>query len=521
MGSKDKVFDEQIPPQDLEAEQAVLGSMILDKDAIPVVQLELTGPEAFYAEKHAIIYRAITALADKGKPTDLITLQAVLKRPLTAGGAETYLGEIGGVPYLMNLTNTVPTTANVREYAKIVARKARLRSLLTAGKHIQDLAREADAHEDGDADETVSKAVAESQSTLRKVSQPQENQGLQPVKGMVAWAKERLAKMGTPDPRRIEFGLREWDSFAWLAGETLAIHAPSGNGKSTLLRALLQGAASKGSPAALFSLEMGEDQVKLCWVASDGHLSLRRLRNMDREPLHEREQTDFLEAAERIERLPLYADFVPEQRMSDIRAKALAASMKYGGLKVIGIDYAGIVGDTPEAWQRHEQMLIKIHYEAQWLAREVGALVIMVDQAPDEMLRRPDPTPTVFDFADAKGIKRAVDHAVGLVIPQNCITTGSGKNQCIPAFPVPAGDPIKYNDKRLENALMCAYTKGRFTGSGFLLPLYHEKKSGYIGNLSKRPWEAPENSSATQGPETKQLRWTTEVPPEQMDVPPF
>lgn len=482
-------------PADYEAEQAVLGAMILEREAIITARLHLTGPDDFDAEKHQVIYRAINTLFDQGRPADLRTMVDILRGPVNAGYPDTWLDHIGGVEYLLTLINGVPTTANVREYAKIVRRKAGLRRQIFAGLRIVDLAREAD-RETADAEEAAAKARANAEAELRKVTVPTEKGGLEPIAGIAVRAREELANMGKPNPNRVEFGLKEFDHFAWMLGEIMAIHAPSGNGKSTVTRALLLGAAKRKQPCALFSLEMGRRSVEQTLIASEARLSLNRIRNMDREPLSADEARRYTEAAERLDPLPLHIDYVPEQRMADIRAKSLAAAMKHGGLKVIAIDYAGIVGDTPESWQRHEQLLIRIHYEAQWLARELNALVIMVDQAPDDMLKRANPTPNATDFADARGIKRAVDHAVGLIIPQNCIENGAGRNRVLPSFPMPKGDPIPFNDQRLENVLLAAYTKGRFTGSGYLMPLYHQSFSGYIGNLAKRPWELTEGQAA-------------------------
>jgi replicative DNA helicase len=480
-------FSETVPPQLIEAEKSVLGALLLDRGTIPVVRTELD-PEDFYYDRHGQLYRSILTLYDRNQPIDLITLQTLPN-----------LDEMGGVLYLTSLMNSTTTTANVQAHARIVRRKAQLRRLKYAGLAIAALAQDADQSPE-DLDEVVAKATAEAEAKLRSTAVADRSGGLQRIQGIKERAREQLDRMGQKDPNRIEFGLSVFDQFAWLKGEEVAIHGPSGNGKSTLARALLTGAAKKGHAGAYFSLEMGQRNVESCFIAAEGRISLKRIRNMDRDPLTPQEQADYLAAADRLDQLPIYADYIPFQRMQDIRAKALRAKAQYGELDLVVIDYAGILGDSPQSWQRHEQMLVRLHYEGQWLAKELGALVIMVDQAPMEMLSRPNPTPTIQDFREAKGIVQALDHAIGCVIPANCIPTEGRKGEPLkPTFPCPDGVMLPYNDRRLENVLMCAYTKGRFTGGGYLLPVYLDKPSGFIGNLDKMPWKLPDGQAVSGG----------------------
>lgn len=517
MTAERQPFSERLPPQNLDAEQAVLGAMILDQDARITARLILT-PEDFYADKHGVLFKAITYLQDKRRPVDLQTISDILKRPVQKGGSDNWLTEIGGLLYLTNLMDSVPTTANVSAYAAIVATKAKLRRLANAGRAITEKAHEADDSSDEDA---TSKAMAESESELRKVTLQGQQGGLKSIGGIVDRAKTKLSAMGQPNPNRLEFGIKELDQFAWMRGEVLSIHAPSGNVKSTIARQIVLNLAKRGKASGFFALETFADQMDDCLIATEGRLSLHRIRNMDREPLNQDEQRRYVEAAERIEamRSLLYFDHIPMQKFDDVRTKVLQAAMKLGDLSIFVIDYADLLEKVGK--ERHEQMLIDIHYQGKALAKEVNALCLFLDQAPTEMLRRADPTPTIFDFEYAKGIPKACDGCIGLVVPENCRETQYGKNRVIPAFSMPGHDPIPYNDKRLQNVVIAAVTKSRYARPNYLLPLYHHGPSGFVGNLMQRPWEAPEGSTGREGPTTKQLTWAAEIPPGEMDVEPF
>lgn len=505
--STEQPFSGQALPQDLEAEQAVLGAMLISREAIVAAKLELPhGPDEFYAEKHQFIYRAIMTLFDKGKPVDTLTVRDALNKPVGQGEAETYLNWIGGEMYLVTLVNRTVTTANTAAYARMVANKAVNRRGIMAGLQIAARFREAD-RDTSDAEEATAAARADAEAELRKVQIPGEKGGLQSIGGIVDRAKSKLASMGTRNPHRLEFGLKEWDRFAWMRGEVLSIHAPSGNIKSTLTRQMMINLARRKVPCAYFALETYEEQMDDCLIAQVGRLSLHRIRNMDREPLSTEEAKRYLEAAEEIESLKayMYLNHVPLQRWGDIRAKILQFAMQHGDVGALFIDYTDLVEKSNEKGEsRHEQQLIRLHYEGKALAREVNALAVFIDQAPIEMLKRADPTPTMFDFEYAKGIPKACDHTVGLVLPANCKESQVGKQRIIPAFPVPkvGADPIPYNDRRWENVALAAYTKGRFARPGYLLPMYHHGPSGFIGNLARNPWDAPADQPAYHGAES-------------------
>lgn len=510
-----QVFSERVPPHSTEAEQSVLGAMLIDREARISARLTVTADD-FYAQKHATIYKAICYLQDKGRPVDIQTVADLLKRPIEKGGKHTWIDEIGGIGYLMGLINVVPTTANVRAYAEIVTRKSRLRRLADTGLAIREAAFEADATGD---EEAAAKALADSEAAVRGVTVQMQKGGLEPIKGISVRARERLQRVGQPDPKRIQFGLRELDQFAWKLGELVTVHAPSGHMKSRLTRAMAVGAAKRAQGAAYFSLEMGQDSIEEALIAAEGKISLMRLRNMDRSDLTREERLAYEMAADVLDPLPLYFDYLPAQGMQAIRAKCLDAAMRFGDLRVIIVDYAGISGDRPDSKERHEQMLIRIHYELQWLCREIGALGVMIDQAPKQMTMRADPTPTDMDFRDAQGISQAVDHAVGLLVPSQCKKSGNGRSMITPTIQTPRKDlDLPFDDSRWRNTLLAVYTKGRMTGPGWMMPLYADGPSGRIGNLARRPWDLEEGHSPYEGnaspvterPRMEQPKWNME-----------
>lgn len=513
-----RFFSEQVPPHNLEAEQSVLGAMMLDEKAIVTARLALQ-PEDFYSEKHRIIYKAIVHLHDQHKPVDLLTLQSVLKRSVSKSGeGDTYLEAIGGLMYLTHLMNTTPITSNVAAYVQEIVKAAKLRRLEAFGR--QTMVRAREAFQTGEDPDNI---IAATNGALRQVVVDDNQKGLVSVSGIVDRAQMRLASMGKPNPNRLEFGLKELDRFAWIRGEVISVHAPSGNGKSTLARQMGLNIAKRTGNVAFFALETFEEQMDDLLIVQEARLSQHRVRNMDRDPLNEEEQKRYLAAAEQVEGLKtrLFFDYTSLQNWEQIRVKVLQLAMRVGDVSTIFIDYTDLVDKEGLDTERHEQELIKLHYLGKALAKEVNALMIFLDQAPIEMLRRSDPTPTVFDFEYSRGIPKACDHCLGLIIPDNCRTARFGKTTVTPAFPVPKGDPMKYNDDRFKNVILAAYTKGRFAKPGYLFPLYHHGPSGYIGNLWQRPWEAPEDKPGAEGtgspvverPPAVQVRhWTKDVP---------
>lgn len=513
-----RVFSETVPPHNLQAEQSVLGAMLIDRDAV-IACRQVLRTDDFWAEKHRIIWRHMIHLHDQNRPIDLITLQAVLSKPLDKSGAgQSYFEAIGGLSYLTNLMNLTPTTANAGEYARLVADTATLRRLETAGRQIAVAARE--AWQNGQDPDTAS---AEASGTLRKAVIQDERTGLRSVSGIVDRARQRIAAMGKPDPNRLELGLRELDAFAWIRSELISIHAPSNNGKSTLARQIALNVAKRNGHVAFFALETHQEQMESLLIAQESRLSLHRIRNMDRYPLSEEEQRRLVAGAEQVEALTprLYFDYTTMLAWEHVRTKCLQLAMRTGDIALVLIDYTDLLDKTGMDGKRHEQQLVWLHQQGKILAKELNALVIFLDQAPIEMLRRADPTPALHDFEYAKGIPKACDGCVGLIIPKKCSESLVGKNRIIPSFRVPHGGPLAYNDTRLQNVLLAAITKGRFMDTGYLLPVYHHGPSGFIGNLWQRPWDAPEDKPGAEGtgspvverPKAEQQRnWTRDVP---------
>jgi len=380
-------------PQSIEAEQAVLGAMLLDRDAITTAA-EILQVDDFYYEPHRYIYEAILTLFNRGEPTDLLTVAEELKR-------KGKLDECGGQPYLMKLMEIVPSIANIADYCRIVEEKAILRQLIQVAHQIVNWA----YHHDGDLESLIDRAEA----ALFRVGQRRVGAQFQPLTELIRQTYDFLeqrsrqpgALLGIPT------GFTELDEvLGGLHPSDLVIIAgrPSMGKTSFALSIAMNIATEQKLPVAIFSLEMSKQQLVQRLLCARARVNLHRLRTGY---LREQDFVRFTQAAHELYNAPLYIDDTPDLSPFEIRAKArrLKASE---GLGCIIIDYLQLIR-PPRRMENRVQEVTEVVRSLKSLARELNVPVVVLSQLSRSVEHRENKRPVLADLRDSGAIEAEAD----------------------------------------------------------------------------------------------------------------
>ena len=384
----------KIPPQNVEAEQSVLGSLLLDKEALNKVA-DFLKAEDFYRSDHADIYRAILKLYEKRKPLDVLTLTDYLETTKK-------LKEVGGASYLATLVNSVPTAANVVTYAQIIQHKATLRRLISVASKISELG----------YDETteVESVLDMAESSLFGVSQNYIKQYFTPIKDILADSFDRIDKLhrdkGTL--RGIPTGLRDLDNLtAGLQQSDLIIVAarPSLGKSSLALNFADHIACDEKVPVGIFSLEMSKEQVIDRLLCSRGSVDSWKLRtgNLDDEDFGKLNY-----AMGMLSEAPLFIDDSPIINVMEIRTKARRLQAEHG-LGLIIIDYLQLLQGGSGKFDGRVQEVSEISRNLKSLARELNVPVIALSQLSRSVEHRDNKRPMLSDLRESGSIEQDAD----------------------------------------------------------------------------------------------------------------
>lgn len=385
----------KIPPQNLEAEQSVLGSVLLDKDAIIKVA-DIVSPEDFYRDDHAKIFSAILKLFEKRKPIDLITLTDELAKDKT-------LKDVGGATYLATLVNSVPMAAHVVTYANLVHQKATLRRLISAASDIAELG----FQEAMDIEAVLDKA----ESTLFSVSQKYIKNYFTPIKDVLEESFERIDKLhkekGTL--RGVPTGFRDLDNI--LAGlqrsDLIILAARPSIGKSSLALNIADHAACEGKVGvAIFSLEMSKDQIIDRFLAMRGSVDSWKLRTGN---LEDEDFGKLNYAMGVLSEAPIYIDDTPFMNVMELRAKSRRLQMEHN-LGLIIIDYLQLMsGVNSKGADNRVQEVSEISRSLKALARELNVPVLALSQLSRAVEHRDNKKPLLADLRESGSIEQDAD----------------------------------------------------------------------------------------------------------------
>jgi len=383
----------RIPPHNVEAEQSVLGSMILDKEAI-INATEIIRGEDFYKEAHREIYEAMLSLYNRDEPVDLVTLSEELSQRKT-------IDAIGGVSYLVNLSSSVPTTTNAKYYAKIVEEKSILRRLIKASSEILDKGYQ--------AQEDVMQILDLAERNIFDISQNRSQEGFSPIKEVLMESFNRIEELylnkksltglttGFLDIDRKTSGLQKSD--------LILIAARPSMGKTAFALNIAQNAALKGNASvAIFSLEMAKEQLVQRFLSSESHIEIQKIRTGN---LGDDEWPRLAKAMGPLSQAKIYIDDTPGITVMEMKAKSRRLKMEKG-LDMIMIDYLQLMSGDKGAESR-QQEISAISRALKGLAREMDCPVVALSQLSRAPELRSDHRPILSDLRESGAIEQDAD----------------------------------------------------------------------------------------------------------------
>jgi replicative DNA helicase len=391
------------PPQDLAAEQSVLGGMLLSKDAIADV-LERLRPGDFYRPAHQNVYDSILDLYGRGEPADAITVAAELDR-------RGLLRRIGGAPYLHTLISTVPTAANAGYYATIVAEKALLRRLVEAGTRVVQYGYA--GAEGADVAEIVDRAQAE----IYDVAERRTSEDFVPLEELLQPTMDEIDAIASQGglSRGVPTGFTELDEVTngLHPGQMIVIAARPGMGKSTLGLDFMRSCSIKHQMSSvIFSLEMSKTEITMRLLSAEAKIKLADMRSGR---MSDDDWTRLARRMSEISEAPLYIDDSPNLTMMEIRAKARRLKQK-ADLRLVVIDYLQLMTSGKKVESR-QQEVSEFSRQLKLLAKEIEVPVIAMSQLNRGPEQRTDKKPMLADLRESGAIEQDADMVILLHRP--------------------------------------------------------------------------------------------------------
>ena len=383
----------KVPPHDIEAEQAVIGSMLTDQEAV-YAAIERLKPEDFYREDNKQIYTAILNIYNKAEPIDIITLKA----ELSSMGK---LDAVGGLEYIVELPEKVPTTANVDRYIKIVEEKSLLRNLIRAANEILSSGY---AQEDD-----VENIVDHAEKKIFDVMQKKSQKGYTTIKDVLVESFTKLEELYNQKEHitGVPTGFAELDKkTAGLHGsELILIAARPAMGKSAFALNIGSYAATRANvPVAIFSLEMSKEQVGNRILCSEALVDSNNVRTGE---LNDEELGKLAETSGELSQAPIYIDDTPGISVMEIRAKCRKLKLEKN-IGLVIIDYLQLIQGSGKTSSR-EQEIAEISRSLKILAKEIEVRVIALSQLSRAVEARPDHRPMLSDLRESGSIEQDAD----------------------------------------------------------------------------------------------------------------
>ena len=383
------------PPSDTAAEQSVLGGMLLSKDAIADV-IEQLRPDDFYRPAHQTVCEAILDLYARGEPADPVTVSAVLDR-------NGELKRVGGAPYLVTLTQVVPTAANAGYYAKIVAEKAILRRLVAAGTRIVQYGY---AGADG---QDVAEVVDRAQAEVYDVTDKRTAEDYQPLESLLQPAIDELDAIATRGgiSRGVPTGFAELDDVTCglHPGAMITVAARPGVGKSTFALDVMRSCSIKHAlGSVIFSLEMSRTEIVMRLLSAEAKVKLADMRSGR---MSDNDWTRMARRMSEINDAPLFVDDSPNLTMMEIRAKARRLKQRHD-IRLIVVDYLQLMTSGKKVESR-QQEVSEFSRQLKLLAKELDVAVIAVSQLNRGPEQRADKRPILSDLRESGAIEQDSD----------------------------------------------------------------------------------------------------------------
>ncbi|GAF41938.1 replicative DNA helicase [Agrilactobacillus composti DSM 18527 = JCM 14202] len=387
-----EVFD-RLPPQDNAAEQSVLGAVFLSGDAL-VEAMEFLEPEDFYKKAHQLIFQAMVDLNDRNEAIDTVTIKNILE-------GRNQLDDIGGIGYLAELAQAVPTAANVSYYAKIVKEKAMTRQLINVATQI--------VSKGYDSDEDVTDLLDNAERDILAVSEQRSNTGFQTISDVLQESLKNIDALSQNNDEitGLPTGYKELDKIT--AGlhedELIILAARPGVGKTAFALNIAQNIGTKiDTSIALFSLEMGAEQLVNRMLCAEGSIESNHLRTGQ---LNDEEWNNLIVAMGSLSKAQIYIDDTPGVRIAEIRAKCRRLAKEKGNLGLIVIDYLQLIEGSGQ--ENRQQEVSAISRSLKKLAKELHVPVIALSQLSRGVEQRQDKRPVLSDIRESGSIEQDAD----------------------------------------------------------------------------------------------------------------
>lgn len=388
-----ELLGDRIPPQNIEAEQAVLGAIFLDPSSLTLAS-ELLIPDDFYRAAHQKIYNAMLELSDKGEPVDIVTVTSEL-------ADANLLEEVGGVSYLSDLANSAPTAANIEYYGKIVEEKSILRRLIRTATTI--------AQDGYSREDEVEVLLNEAEKTIMEVAQRKNAGAFQNIKDVLVQTYDNIETLHDRkgDITGIPTGFIELDKMTagFQRNDLIIVAARPSVGKTAFALNIAQNVATKTDEnVAIFSLEMGADQLVMRMLCAEGNIDAQRLRTGSLTP---EDWGKLTMAMGSLSNSGIYIDDTPGIRVSEIRAKCRRLKQE-SGLGMVLIDYLQLIQGSGRSDNR-QQEVSEISRTLKELARELKVPVIALSQLSRGVEQRQDKRPMMSDIRESGSIEQDAD----------------------------------------------------------------------------------------------------------------
>ena len=388
-----ELWQDQLPPQNLEAEQAVLGAVFLSPDAI-VEAMEFIDPKDFYRRNHQLIFQAMVDLSNRNKAVDVLTLKDQLEK-------QNLLEDVGGLQYLSELALSVPTAANVGYYAKLVEEKSLLRNLIQTGTEIVRK-----GYEQGDDVATI---LDDAERKILEVSEKRNRSGFLFIKDVLTQAIEQIDRLyqQKEEITGLPTGYHALDKMTagFQPEELIIIAARPAVGKTAFALNIAQNVGTKTDKAvAIFSLEMGAESLVNRMLCAEGSIEASHLRTGQ---LSEEEWHNLIIAMGSLSKADIYIDDTPGIKISEIRAKCRKLAKETGNLGLVLIDYLQLIEGSGR--ENRQQEVSEISRQLKKLAKELKVPVIALSQLSRGVEQRQDKRPVLSDIRESGSIEQDAD----------------------------------------------------------------------------------------------------------------
>lgn len=386
------LFLDRVPPQNIEAEQSVLGAVFLSKEAL-VTAMEILQPEDFYKTAHQRIFATMLGLYEKGEPVDLVTVTADLQD-------HKLLDEVGGVTYLTDLASAVPTAANVEYYARIVEEKSILRRLIRTATKI--------ANEGYTRDDDVTQIVADAEKYILEIAQNRSSGGFIPIRQVLMETYDRIEMLSQRkgDVTGIPSGYPDLDKMTsgFQRSDLIILAARPSVGKTAFALNVAQNVAARaGETVAIFSLEMSASQLVQRMICAEGNLDASKMRTGW---LDDDDWQKLTMAIGTLAKAPIYIDDTPGITVQEIRAKCRRLQSEKG-LGLVVIDYLQLIQGRGK--ENRQQEVSEISRTLKGIARELNVPIIALSQLSRSVEQRQDKRPMMSDIRESGSIEQDAD----------------------------------------------------------------------------------------------------------------